>query len=61
MTQDQQPVTPVQETALRTLVTWRKSDKEAIAHKQDRDAQRAEYRNRVQLRNVADKLEGEEP
>lgn len=59
MTQDKQPVTPVQETALRTVVVWRQDDKAAIANPRDRDAQRAEYRSRCKLRDAADKLGGQ--
>jgi hypothetical protein len=34
--------------------TWRSIDKEAVANKQDRFKQRAEYRARQQLREVID-------
>ena len=61
MTQNQQPVTPVQETALQRLMFWRQCDKAAIAAKQDRDAQRAEWSQRVKLRDAADQLGEAQP
>lgn len=45
-------------TALRKLSVWRKRDRDHLADKSDRDAQRAEYRARQDLRGAADKLDG---
>jgi hypothetical protein len=44
------------EKAVRTLVDWRHKDRAHIANKADRDAQRAEYRARQDLRGAADNL-----
>ncbi len=45
-------------TALRKLGVWRQRDREHLADKADRDAQRAEYRARQELRGAADKING---
>ncbi|SDF80370.1 MULTISPECIES: hypothetical protein [unclassified Duganella] len=45
-------------TALRKLGDWREKDRAHLAQKADRDAQRAEYRARQDLRGAADKLSG---
>jgi hypothetical protein len=47
--------TPV-DKAVRTLVDWRCKDRQHLANKADRDAQRAEYRARQDLRGAADTL-----
>lgn len=52
--------TPV-EKAVRTLVDWRHKDRAHVANKSDRDAARAEYRARQNLRGAADQLEGGQP
>jgi hypothetical protein len=43
-------------TALRKLSVWRKRDRDHLADKSDRDAQRAEFRARQELRGAADDL-----
>lgn len=43
-------------TALRKLGVWRQKDRESLADKRSRDAQRAEYAARNELRGAADKL-----
>lgn len=43
--------------AVRTLVAWRRTDKAALADKQNRNAQRAEYRARNELRGAADDVD----
>lgn len=43
-------------TALRKLGHWREKDREHLANKADRDAGRAEYRARQDLRGAADDL-----
>lgn len=48
-------------TALRKLCVWRQKDREHLANKGDRDAGRAEYRARQDLRGAADQLNGSEP
>lgn len=45
-------------TALRKLSVWRQRDREHLADKSDRDAQRAEFRARQELRGAADNLDG---
>lgn len=50
-----QPGTP-EATALRKLGDWRNKDRQHLANKADRDAQRAEYRARQDLRGAADDL-----
>lgn len=50
-----QPGTP-EATALRKLGDWRQKDRAHLAQKADRDAQRAEYRARQDLRGAADDL-----
>lgn len=45
-------------TALRKLSVWRQKDREHLADKSDRDAGRAEFRARQELRGAADKLKG---
>lgn len=42
--------------ALTQLVQWRGADRRAVADKTDRDAQRAEYKARNNLRDASDKL-----
>lgn len=58
-TQEQTAKTPAEQDALTVLVDWRKHDKAALGDKRSRDAQRSEYYARNNLRNAADKLEGE--
>jgi hypothetical protein len=43
-------------TALRKLSVWRQRDRAHLADKANRDAQRAEYRARQELRGAADDL-----
>lgn len=43
--------------AVRTLVAWRRTDRAALADKQNRNAQRAEYRARNELRGAADDVD----
>ena len=45
------------DTLVRCAVTWRGADRKAIADKRDHDAQRAEYRERKNLRQAVDVLE----
>ncbi|MRW88837.1 hypothetical protein GJ699_02430 [Duganella sp. FT80W] len=52
-----QPGTP-EGTALRKLGVWRERDRAHVADKADREAQRAEYRARQELRSAADDLNG---
>jgi hypothetical protein len=42
--------------ALTVLVQWRGADRRAVANKDDRDAQSAEYKCRKNLRTAADLL-----
>ncbi len=48
-------------TALRKLGNWRQKDRQHLANQADRDAQRAEYRARQELRGAADNIGGSEP
>jgi len=45
-------------TALRKIQNWRQKDRAHLADKRDRDAQRAEYAARNELRGAADNLDG---
>ena len=49
--------TPEQQI-VKTALVWRRHDQVAIANKQDRDKQRAEYRARKNLRKVIDEVGG---
>lgn len=44
-------------TALRKIQNWREKDRQHLADKRDRDAQRAEYAARNELRGAADNLD----
>ncbi len=47
------------ETALVAVINWRQADRKAVAHKRDHEAQRAEYKERNNLRLAADQLGGQ--
>lgn len=51
-----QPVTPAapDEKIVHYAQAWRRVDKDAIAHKRDREKERAEYRARQNLRKAID-------
>lgn len=51
-----QPITPAapDEKIVHHAHAWRRFEKDAIANKQDRDKQRAEYRARQDLRKAID-------
>jgi hypothetical protein len=52
------------ERIIKSVFDWRNKDKDAIAAKGDRDAQRAEYRARNEMReavDVAQRKQGDQP
>jgi hypothetical protein len=56
MSEVKEPGLTPEATALRKLGVWRQRDRDHLANKADRDAQRAEWRARQELRGAADDL-----
>lgn len=55
------PQDDAKEGAVVAIKNWRAADKVALANKSDRDAGRAEYKERNNLRAAADKLGSGQP